>query len=168
MHVSINNSKLLGPLKFWWQFYLEFLRQLLQDAYPGMHIIFFQKKVWIILTQHTKFAQFWFEAIFLRLEMHPLKDGATRAKLHFDHCRNKIQIFVFFALPIGLYRLLIVRGSEVTMGSEDPLQNIFLRAYLFKRGKVEHILTVVNLKLKPSLFIPRPTVHVYRAYVGWV
>ena len=27
---------------------------------------------------------------------------------------------------------------------------------MFKRGQVEHILTMANLKLKPSLFTPRP------------
>ena len=32
---------------------------------------------------------------------------------------------------------------------------------------MEHVLTMANLKSKPSLFIPRPTVHVYRAYVAW-
>ena len=32
---------------------------------------------------------------------------------------------------------------------------------------MEHVLTMANLKLKPSLFIPRPTVHVYRTYVAW-
>ena len=33
---------------------------------------------------------------------------------------------------------------------------------------MEHVLTMANLKLKPSLFTPRPTVHVglYRAYVA--
>ena len=41
---------------------------------------------------------------------------------------------------------------EVTLGSKDPLP--FLRAYLFKRGQVEHALTMTNLKLKPSLFTP--------------
>ena len=32
---------------------------------------------------------------------------------------------------------------------------------------MEHILTMANLKLKPFLFIPRPTGHVYGAYVAW-
>ena len=36
------------------------------------------------------------------------------------------------------------------MGFEDPLH--FLRAYLFKRGQVEHVLTMTNLKQKPLLF----------------
>ena len=50
------------------------------------------------------------------------------------------------------------RRSEVTVGSEDPLQFFFSqRAYLFKRGQVEHILTIANLKLKPTLFMPRPS-----------
>ena len=39
------------------------------------------------------------------------------------------------------------------LGSEDPLQIFSNGAYLFKRGQVEHILTMANLKLKPSLFI---------------
>ena len=42
------------------------------------------------------------------------------------------------------------------MGSEDLLQFFFQRAYLFKMGQVEHILTIANLKLKPSLFMPHP------------
>ena len=50
------------------------------------------------------------------------------------------------------------RGSEVTMGPEDPLQ-FFERAYLFKRGKVEHILTMANLKLNPTPFMPRPNIY---------
>ena len=29
---------------------------------------------------------------------------------------------------------------------------VFLRTYLFKRGQVEHVLTMANLKLKPSLY----------------
>ena len=33
---------------------------------------------------------------------------------------------------------------------------------------MKHILTMANLKLKPSLFIPRPSVHVHWAYVAWV
>ena len=47
--------------------------------------------------------------------------------MHFDHCKNKIQIFNF-----GLsYRLC--RGSEVTVGSEDPLQNFF-KGHVCSRG----------------------------------
>ena len=42
------------------------------------------------------------------------------------------------------------------MGSDDPL-DFFERAYLFRRGQVEHILTVANLKLKSSLFTPALT-----------
>ena len=37
--------------------------------------------------------------------------------MHFDHGKNKIQIFNF-----GLSHRLC-RGSEVTVGSEDQLQN---------------------------------------------
>ena len=33
---------------------------------------------------------------------------------------------------------------------------------------MEHVLTMANLKLKPSIFIPRSTVRVYRAYAAWV
>ena len=33
---------------------------------------------------------------------------------------------------------------------------------------MENVLTMANLKLKPSLFIPRSTVHEYRAYVARV
>ena len=35
--------------------------------------------------------------------------------IHFHHCKNEIQIFKFW--PFRLHR-----GSEVTVGSEDPLQ----------------------------------------------
>ena len=45
------------------------------------------------------------------------------------------------------------------VGSDDPLQKIFQSAYLFKRGQVENILTMANLKLKPSLFMPRSNRH---------
>ena len=62
--------------------------------------------------------------------------------------KSKIQIFNF-----GLSHRPC-RGSEVTVGSEDPLQ-IFERVYLFKRGQVEHILTMANLQLKPSPFTLR-------------
>ena len=44
------------------------------------------------------------------------------------------------------------------MGSEDPLQ-ISFKGHLFKRGQVEHVLTMANLKLKPSLFMPRPIIQ---------
>ena len=30
---------------------------------------------------------------------------------------------------------------------------------MLKRGQVEHILTMVNMKLKPSLFTPHPNVQ---------
>ena len=45
------------------------------------------------------------------------------------------------------------------MGSEDPLQNFSKRAYMFKRGQVEHVLTMANFELKLSLFMPRPVIH---------
>ena len=70
--------------------------------------------------------------------------------IHFNHCKNKNQIFNF-CLFHRLYR-----GSEVTVGSEDLLLKFFERAYLFKRGQVEHVLTMANFKLKPSLFTPCP------------
>ena len=44
------------------------------------------------------------------------------------------------------------------VGSEDLLQ-IFERAYLFKRGQVEHVWTMANVKLKPSLFMPCPIMY---------
>ena len=66
--------------------------------------------------------------------------------MHFDHGKNKIQIFNLWTLG------LICREFEVTVGSENQLN--FLRAYLFRRGKVEHVLTMANLKLRPSLYTP--------------
>ena len=72
--------------------------------------------------------------------------------MHFDHGQNKIQISIF-----GLFHRLN-RESEVTKGSEDTLK-IFKRAYLFKRGQAEHVLTMANSKLKPSLFTPRPNIQ---------
>ena len=71
--------------------------------------------------------------------------------IHFDHCKNKIEFFNFclFHRPH--------RGSGVTVGSENPLQNFFKgNIILFKGGQVEHVLTMANLKLKPVLFTPRP------------
>ena len=47
--------------------------------------------------------------------------------IHFDHCKNKIQIFNF-CLFHRLYR-----GSEVTVGSEDPLQ-ISFKGQICSRG----------------------------------
>ena len=40
------------------------------------------------------------------------------------------------------------------MGSEDKLE-FFFNGILVQ---VEHVLTMANLKLKPSLFTPRPTI----------
>ena len=56
----------------------------------------------------------------------------------------------------GLFH--IYRGSEVMMGSEDTLKIFFffLKGIMSKRGQGEHVLTMANLKLKPSLFIPPP------------
>ena len=53
-----------------------------------------------------------------------------------------------------------IGGLEIMVGSEDPLQKKKKKnwAYLFKRGQVEHVSTMANLKLKPSLFTPRPNV----------
>ena len=58
--------------------------------------------------------------------------------IHFDHCKNKIQIFIF--LPF--HRLYM--GSEVTVGSEDPLhffKGIFVQdgssGTLFDHGQSE-------------------------------
>ena len=53
------------------------------------------------------------------------------------------------------------------MGSEDQLQ-FFLKGYiiLFWRGQVEHVLTMVNLKLKPSLFTPCLSIHIVAYGVG--
>ena len=47
--------------------------------------------------------------------------------MHFDHDKNKIQIFNF-----GLSHRLC-RGSEVTMGSEDQLR-IFLKGIFVQEG----------------------------------
>ena len=58
----------------------------------------------------------------------------------------------------GLSRRLC-RGYKMTTGSKDQLQKNFKRAYLSKRGQVEYVLTMANLKLKPSLFTPRPIRH---------
>ena len=71
--------------------------------------------------------------------------------IHFDHYKIKILI-VNFCLFHRLYR-----GSEVTVGSEDTFQFFFKEENLFKRGQVEHVLTMANLKIKPSLSTPRPS-----------
>ena len=49
-------------------------------------------------------------------------------RIHFDHGKNKSQIFVFWPFP---YRPC--RKSEVTVGSEDPLRK-FLKGYICSRG----------------------------------
>ena len=61
-----------------------------------------------------------------------------------------LMIFLPFSDVRGHLIYGLYRGSQVRVGSEDPLQKVF---NLFKRDQVEHILTMVNLKLKPSLFI---------------
>ena len=71
--------------------------------------------------------------------------------MHLDHGKQKIRFSIF-----GFSHRLC-RRAEVTVGSEDQLQ-IFLRAYLFRRGQMEHVLIMASLKLKPSLFTPRPSV----------
>ena len=63
--------------------------------------------------------------------------------MHFDHGKNKIQIFNFWP------SYMLCRGSEVKTNFK-----MFERKYLFKRGQLEHVLTMANLKLKPSLFTP--------------
>ena len=63
--------------------------------------------------------------------------------MYFDYGENKIQIFNFLTFPIGhrLYRVY-----EVTVG---PI-SIFFKGHinLFKWDQVEHVLTMINLKLK--------------------
>ena len=48
--------------------------------------------------------------------------------MHFDHGKNKIQIFHFC-----LFHRLYGGGSEVTVGSEDQLQN-FLKGVFVQEG----------------------------------
>ena len=52
----------------------------------------------------------------------PLNVSSVRFRLigiYFDHCKDKFK-FSFFAFSLGY-----MEGSEVTVGSEDPLQNFF-------------------------------------------
>ena len=71
--------------------------------------------------------------------------------IHFEHCNNKIR-FSFFSFSHRLRR-----------GGVWILTSMFLKV-MFKRGQVEHILTMANLKLKPSLFTPRPSVHQVKTF----
>ena len=57
----------------------------------------------------------------------------------------------------GLFHRLY-RRSEVAMGSKDT-HKIFLKDMFVQKGQVGHVLTMANLKLKPSLFTPRPNVQ---------
>ena len=50
--------------------------------------------------------------------------------MHFDHDKNKIQIFNFRHSHRGSE---VMVGSEVTVGSEDPLQ-IFLKGIFVQEG----------------------------------
>ena len=54
-------------------------------------------------------------------------------------------------------------SSDPTVWGDDGVwrhTKIVLKGkIMFKRGQVEHILTMVNLKLKPSLFTPHPNVQ---------
>ena len=86
----------------------------------------------------------------------------TPAKVKF-----RFSIFVF---PIGYI------GSAVNGGvwwpasffkgifvQDDPLH--FLRAYLFKMGQVEHILTMTKLKLKSFPIKTHPNCHILSKHI---
>ena len=66
--------------------------------------------------------------------------------IHCDQGKKRNSDFQMLAFPIG-HR------------DWKPTSKIFERVYLFKRGPVEHILTMANLELKPSPFMPRPIVY---------
>ena len=59
--------------------------------------------------------------------------------------------FWFWPFPPWGY----IAGLRWWWGLKTHLK-FFLMGILFKRGQVEHILTMANLKLKPSLFMPCP------------
>ena len=75
--------------------------------------------------------------------------------MHFDHGITKFRFSIF-----SLSRRLC-RGYEVTVGCEDVKTNFkfFWMTSLFRRGQVEHVLTMENFKLNPSLFTPHPIGH---------
>ena len=105
------------------------------------------KSLMVVFGQKWQFLYIWLLWCMWNLSNFPLNVLSVPFRLigiHFDHCKNKIQIFNF-CLFHRLYR-----GSVF---------NFFLRAYLFKSGQVEHFMTMANLKLEPSLFTPRPNTH---------
>ena len=85
---------------------------------------------WLILVKNGNFLSFGYCGVPKTLQIFPLNAFSVPFRLigiHFDHCKNKIQIFNF-CLFHKLYR-----GSEVTVGSEDPLQN-FLKGHICLSG----------------------------------
>ena len=64
--------------------------------------------------------------------------------------------FFFSGFPLG-YGIVGVWGN---CGVSRPTSKKNFKGHLFKRGQVEHVLTMVNLKLKPSLFPPRPGINI--------
>ena len=84
--------------------------------------------------------------------------------MKFEHGKNKIQIFKFWPFPEAM-------GSEVTtigLKTYNSRSSFFFKRalILFNRGPVEHVLITVNLKLKPSLFTPRPNRYGYLGFLS--
>ena len=73
----------------------------------------------------------------------------------FDHGKNKVHIFKF-CLFHRLYR-----GSGVTGGLKTNFN--FLKGIFCSGGVRELFLTMVNLKLKPSLFTPHSSNHLEKS-----
>ena len=79
---------------------------------------------------------------------------------------NCIQIIKLISADFGRVWWFCIVLQFCPENSKKKSENSsFFRAYLFKRGQVEHLLTMANLKLKPSLFI-RPALgqHLSNVY----
>ena len=118
---------------------------------------------WLFLVKNGSFFTFGCYRVCKTLQINPLNIFSVPFRLtgtHFGHCKNKIQFFNF-CLFHRLYR-----GSEVMVGSEDALQ-FFLKGIFVQEGSSEHILTMVNLKLKSSLFTPCPIDQFNVEHMNW-
>ena len=79
--------------------------------------------------------------------------------IHFDHCKNKMEI-LNFCLFHKLYR-----GSGVTIVSEDPLHFFFSKGIFVQVRSSGTRFDHGQFELKPSLFTPRPIIH-WSAQIG--
>ena len=100
--------------------------------------------IWDLKRDHGSiYVQFCFDVIIIPFRL---------LWMHFEHGKKQNSDFPFLAFPLGY-----IGGLRWRWGLKTHFK--YLRAYLFKRGQVKYVLTMANLKLKSSLFTPRPIVQ---------